>query len=166
MYNIIRNMPMVGMDRQTRQVQAFMSGEGAVMGSGKLAPVSGRCRARPRADALASKADALPSKADALSSKADALSHDRCPQAHSVPSLPPLHWASGQGQFGAEGYTMGTMYLVCGLAIAAGTHLLPRVKSGSTRRALGYVLVAAAALSFRAIMGTQIWKNSVRTRWY
>lgn len=73
---------------------------------------------------------------------------------------------SGQGQLGAEGYIMGTQYLLFGLAVAAGTHLLPRVRDSAARRRLGYVLVAAGALFLRSVMATHRWKTGMSTHWY
>ncbi|KAL6784078.1 hypothetical protein ACKKBG_A04710 [Auxenochlorella protothecoides x Auxenochlorella symbiontica] len=72
----------------------------------------------------------------------------------------------GQGQLGAEGYIMGTQYLLFGLAVAAGTHLLPRVRDSAARRRLGYALVAGGALLMRSIMGTHHWKTGMTTHWY
>lgn len=72
----------------------------------------------------------------------------------------------GQGQLGAEGYIMGTQYLLFGLAVAAGTHLLPRVRDSAARRRLGYALIAGGALLMRSIMGTHHWKTGMTTHWY
>ncbi|KAK2078539.1 hypothetical protein QBZ16_003379 [Prototheca wickerhamii] len=72
----------------------------------------------------------------------------------------------GQGQLGAEGYIMGSQYMILGLIVAAGTHLLPRLRNEHKRRTWGYILLVAGFLTFRSIMGTFIWKTHMKTEWY
>lgn len=83
-------------------------------------------------------------------------------------NLPQLHplLRTGQGQLGAEGYIMGSQYMILGLIVAAGTHLLPRLRDEHKRRTWGYILLVAGFLTFRSIMGTFIWKTHMKTEWY
>lgn len=73
---------------------------------------------------------------------------------------------SGQGQLGAEGYIMGSLYLLVGLIVAGATHLLPRIQDTSQRRMFGYVLLITAVFVFRNILGTFVWKTRMETHWY
>lgn len=82
------------------------------------------------------------------------------------PTSPHPFLRAGQGQLGAEGYIMGSQYMILGLIVAAGTHLLPRLRDEHKRRTWGYILLVAGFLTFRSIMGTFIWKTHMKTEWY
>lgn len=72
----------------------------------------------------------------------------------------------GTGQLGAEGYIMGSLYLVVALSAITVTHALPRVRDATTRRNAAYACVVVAGLALRTIMNTHVWKTGTRPTWY
>jgi oligosaccharyltransferase complex subunit gamma len=55
----------------------------------------------------------------------------------------------GQGQLGAEGFIMGTLYTTVGLAIAGLIMITPKVKDVNTQRVLAYGLILLAVMAYR-----------------
>ena len=66
---------------------------------------------------------------------------------------------SNQGQLGAEGFIMGSMYLGFGLSVAALTFAAPRLASESSRRYAAYGCIFSAAMIFRQIVTLYTWKT-------
>lgn len=139
MFIIIRNMPLVHYDPRTHQSKLFLEGG---VGASRRRGVEERRRLR-------------------TDSPISARSSTHAPHTPPHPLL-----RAGQGQLGAEGYIMGSQYMLLGLIVAAGTHLLPRLRDEHKRRTWGYILLVAGFLTFRSIMGTFIWKTHMKTEWY
>lgn len=72
----------------------------------------------------------------------------------------------GQGQLGAEGFIMGTLYLTFGLMSTAFIRVLPTVEDESSRRIAGYGLIFALFLLFNIVTGNHLWKTGMRTYFY
>ena len=66
---------------------------------------------------------------------------------------------SNQGQLGAEGFIMGSMYLGFGLSVAALTFAVPKLASESGRRYAAYACIFSAAIIFRQIVSLYTWKT-------
>ena len=66
---------------------------------------------------------------------------------------------SNQGQLGAEGFIMGSMYLSFGLSVAALTFAVPKLASESSRRYAAYACIFSAAMLFRQIVSLYTWKT-------
>ena len=66
---------------------------------------------------------------------------------------------SNQGQLGAEGFIMGSMYLFFGLSVAALTFAVPKLASESSRRYAAYACIFSAAMLFRQIVSLYTWKT-------
>ena len=66
---------------------------------------------------------------------------------------------SNQGQLGAEGFIMGSMYLGFGLSVAALTFAAPKLASESGRRYAAYACIFSAAMIFRQIVSLYTWKT-------
>ena len=66
---------------------------------------------------------------------------------------------SNQGQLGAEGFIMGSMYLCFGLSVAALTFAVPKLASESSRRYAAYACIFSAAMLFRQIVSLYTWKT-------
>ena len=75
-------------------------------------------------------------------------------------------FTSGSGQMGAEGFIMGTFYVVFALLFASFSKLLPTVKEESERRLRGWVMLGAAAVIFRIVLGNHAWKTRMQSFWY
>ena len=73
---------------------------------------------------------------------------------------------SGSGQVGAEGFIMGSMYVLCGLTVAAFVRILPTVKDENTRRSVGYGLIVVLLLLFNIVTGNHVWKTGLITHFY
>ncbi|CAK0762797.1 hypothetical protein CVIRNUC_002993 [Coccomyxa viridis] len=73
---------------------------------------------------------------------------------------------SNQGQLGAEGFIMGSMYLSFGLSVAALTFAVPKLASESSRRYAAYACIFSAAMLFRQIVSLYTWKTGYRWRTY
>lgn len=71
-----------------------------------------------------------------------------------------------QGQMGAEGYIMGSLYTLFGLLLATFVWLLPSVKNDSTRRVRGWVVLGLMALTLRIVLYNHEWKTYMRSHWY
>lgn len=70
------------------------------------------------------------------------------------------------GQLGAEGYSMGTMYILAALSTAGLVHVLPKVQSAAARRRWGFLLLGVAVFAMRVLMTTHSWKTNTRPQWY
>ena len=66
---------------------------------------------------------------------------------------------SNQGQLGAEGFIMGSMYLGFGLCVAALTFAVPKLASESGRRYAAYACIFSAVMIFRQIVSLYTWKT-------
>lgn len=75
-------------------------------------------------------------------------------------------FTSGQGQLGAEGFIMGTLYTTVGLAVAAFITLIPKVKDPSAQRVAAYAVMFVAFIAFRLVTGNHLWKTGMATTWY
>lgn len=75
-------------------------------------------------------------------------------------------FTSGNGQLGAEGFIMGSLYTSFGLAVAAFTVMLPRLKEKSAQRVMGYGLLLVLAYVYRSVAATHGWKTGMQPRWY
>ncbi|KAI5085009.1 hypothetical protein GOP47_0001178 [Adiantum capillus-veneris] len=76
-----------------------------------------------------------------------------------------FYQASGM-QLGAEGFTVGSLYMVFGLALAYITHFLPRVKSQTTQRT---VMVTCMVIGFwvvRQVIYLDNWKTGYSVHGY
>lgn len=82
----------------------------------------------------------------------------------SAPIPPPS--PAGNGQLGAEGFIMGSLYTTFGLAAAGFTVLMPYVKQPTAQRALGYAFLVTMFLAYHAITGNHLWKTGLSTSWY
>ena len=72
----------------------------------------------------------------------------------------------GSGQMGAEGFIMGTFYMIFALLVAGFTKLLPTVKDETERRLRGWVMLIVAGMVFSIIVGNHNWKTHMRSSWY
>lgn len=75
-------------------------------------------------------------------------------------------FTQGSGQMGAEGFIMGTFLVIFAMLVASFTKLLPTVKVESERRVRGWVMLVAAAMVFRIILGNHAWKTRMNSYWY
>jgi oligosaccharyltransferase complex subunit gamma len=75
-------------------------------------------------------------------------------------------FTSGSGQMGAEGFIMGTFYILFALLIASFTRMLPRVKEESERRIRGWVILGAAVVVLRVVLGNHEWKTHIQSFYY
>jgi oligosaccharyltransferase complex subunit gamma len=73
---------------------------------------------------------------------------------------------AGQGQLGAEGFIMGSLYTLVGLAVAGLIFIVPKVKDAQARRYAAYGLLALAFLAFRSVTANHLWKTGMQTHWY
>lgn len=73
---------------------------------------------------------------------------------------------SGQGQMGAEGFIMGTLYLLSGLTVMACTKVLPSIKDDGTRRTVAYALVLLGFMLYNWVSSTHLWKLHINTFFY
>lgn len=72
----------------------------------------------------------------------------------------------GQGQFGMEGFIMGTLYISIGLIAMAAVTLLPSIENKKTRTKAAYTLLGIGALNFRLISAGHLWKTHLEVYWY
>lgn len=72
----------------------------------------------------------------------------------------------GSGQMGAEGFMMGSIYLLFGLVAAAFIWLMPHVKDEATRRQRGWLLLGASAVLLQLALYNHSWKTYMNPRWY
>lgn len=72
----------------------------------------------------------------------------------------------GQGQLGAEGFIMGSLYTTVGLAVAALIILAPKVKDPNTQRVAAYGIILVAFMAFRLVTSNHLWKTGMNTDWY
>jgi oligosaccharyltransferase complex subunit gamma len=75
-------------------------------------------------------------------------------------------FTSGSGQMGAEGFIMGTFYILFALLITSFTKLLPTVKEESERRLRGWVILGAAVVVLRVVLGNHAWKSHINSFYY
>jgi len=73
---------------------------------------------------------------------------------------------SGSGQMGAEGFIMGTLYLLFALLIVSFGKMLPSVKEESERRNRGWVMLGAASVVLRIVLGYHAWKSHINSYYY
>ena len=73
---------------------------------------------------------------------------------------------SNQGQLGAEGFIMGTLYLSFGLCVSALTYVVPCLPSPAQRQGAGWGLLVGAAAIYYQIVSIYTWKTGYRWRWY
>ena len=73
---------------------------------------------------------------------------------------------SNQGQLGAEGFIMGTLYLSFGLCVSALTYVVPCLPSSAQRQGAGWGLLVGAAAIYYQIVSIYTWKTGYRWRWY
>ena len=72
----------------------------------------------------------------------------------------------GSGQMGAEGFIMGTFLMIFAMLVTSINKLLPTVKLESERRTKGWLMLAAAAMIFRIILGNHAWKTRMHSYYY
>ena len=72
----------------------------------------------------------------------------------------------GSGQMGAEGFIMGSFYVLFALLVSSFTRLLPTVKEESERRIRGWVILGAAVVVLRVILGNHAWKSHIHSYYY
>ena len=69
-----------------------------------------------------------------------------------------------QGQLGAEGFLMGSLYSAVGLGFAALIWLTPYLKERTHQRIAGYVAIGAILTCLSHINGLYHWKTGHRYR--
>jgi oligosaccharyltransferase complex subunit gamma len=75
-------------------------------------------------------------------------------------------FSRGQGQMGAEGFIMGSVYLAFGLAVAALTRAAGKGADEAARRRAGYALLGLGFVAMRTVCSAHEWKTSLSSRWY
>lgn len=76
-----------------------------------------------------------------------------------------IWWLDGRsGQLGAEGFVMGSSYMLFSALLASLTYVAPRVKSAGARGVLSLVLVIAAALTALRILAAYKNKTGMSMR--
>ncbi len=83
-----------------------------------------------------------------------------------TPLRVPLQSHAGQGQLGAEGFIMGTLYSSFGLAAAGLVSLVPRMKDKQSQRVVGYGLLFVMLRAYRFVVSNHHWKTGLTTHWY
>ncbi len=126
MFNIIRGVPLVGYDARKRQAMLFMAGQGGLWGR-RLS-----LRRRVRSLLLALRRLPLHGQASQPSSfhwlaLLDRPHHRRHLLTH-LPTLVSLLAPLPAGQLGAEGFIMGSLYTLVGLAVAGLIFIVPKVR--------------------------------------
>ncbi len=71
-----------------------------------------------------------------------------------------------QGQLGAEGFIMGTLYTACGLSVATLTWLAPHLKDRGIQRGVSYTALFIGFMSFYQVISNYRWKTGYGIRWY
>lgn len=77
-----------------------------------------------------------------------------------------LLFMPGQGQLGAEGFIMGSLYTTVGLAVAALLMVAPRIQDPKTQRVAAYGIILVAFMAFRMVGSNHHWKTGMSTSWY
>ncbi|KAL4859895.1 putative dolichyl-diphosphooligosaccharide--protein glycosyltransferase subunit 3B [Chlorella vulgaris] len=70
----------------------------------------------------------------------------------------------GQGQLGAEGFIMGSLYTTVGMAVAALIMVAPKVKDPNTQRVVAYGIILVAFMAFRMVTSNHLWKTGMSTQ--
>lgn len=78
----------------------------------------------------------------------------------------PKAFVQGNGQMGAEGFTMGSLIMVFGLLIAGFTRYVPTIEHAKQRRVTAYAFMVVGLLVFNWITGTHLWKTRIFTKFY
>ena len=78
----------------------------------------------------------------------------------------PQYFMPGQGQLGTEGFVMGSLYTLVGLAFGLVVYVAPKAKSVSSRRMLAYGGLMVAFICFRQVVGLYTWKTGYHWRRY
>lgn len=78
----------------------------------------------------------------------------------------PQYFMPGQGQLGTEGFVMGSLYTLVGLAFALVVYVAPKAKSASSRRMVAYGGLCVAFICFRQVVGLYTWKTGYHWRKY
>ena len=71
-----------------------------------------------------------------------------------------------QGQLGAEGFIMGSLYTACGLSVAFLTWVAPILKDRSIQRGFSYLALITGLISFYQVISNYRWKTGYGIRWY
>ena len=71
-----------------------------------------------------------------------------------------------QGQLGAEGFIMGSLYTACGLSVAALTWLAPNIKDRTMQRGISYLAILVGFVSFYQVISNYRWKTGYNIKWY
>ncbi len=71
-----------------------------------------------------------------------------------------------QGQLGAEGFIMGSLYTACGLSVAVLTWLAPQIKDRSIQRGISYLALLTGLVSFQQVISNYRWKTNYRMGWF
>ncbi|KAK9826559.1 hypothetical protein WJX74_002791 [Apatococcus lobatus] len=71
-----------------------------------------------------------------------------------------------QGQLGAEGFIMGTLYTACGLSVAVLTWLAPNLKDRGIQRGVSYLALLTGLVSFYQVISNYRWKTNYRMGWF
>lgn len=74
----------------------------------------------------------------------------------------------GQGQLGAEGFIMGSLYCTVGLCVALLTQLAPNVlvNDKKSQRYAAFGLLLVAVFAYLKITDIYQWKTGHRAVWY
>eukprot|EP01024_Parvocaulis_polyphysoides_P011526 TRINITY_DN14045_c0_g1_i4.p1 TRINITY_DN14045_c0_g1~~TRINITY_DN14045_c0_g1_i4.p1 ORF type:complete len:334 (-),score=27.91 TRINITY_DN14045_c0_g1_i4:91-1092(-) len=73
-------------------------------------------------------------------------------------------YTQGQGQLGAEGFTIGTMYIVFAVSLVVFTQLGPRIKDQMVQRVVLYSALVIAYFCFSRVVSFYKFKNGYH--WY
>ncbi|KAL4425744.1 hypothetical protein ABPG75_009760 [Micractinium tetrahymenae] len=72
----------------------------------------------------------------------------------------------GQGQLGAEGFIMGSLYTTVGLSVAALITLVPKIKDSGAQRVAAYAILLVAFMAYRMVTSNHVWKTGMSPHWY
>jgi oligosaccharyltransferase complex subunit gamma len=75
-------------------------------------------------------------------------------------------FTGGSGQMGAEGFIMGTLFMVFAILIASFGKMLPTIKEESERRVTGFVILGAASFVLRVVLSFHAWKSHINSSYY
>lgn len=75
---------------------------------------------------------------------------------------------AGQGQMGAEGFIMGSLYCTVGLCVALLTQLAPNVLTNDKpkQRYAAFGLLIVAVFAYLKITEIYTWKTGHKALWY
>jgi len=73
-------------------------------------------------------------------------------------------WLPGSGQLGAEGYLMGTTYMVFSLSLATLTYVVPRVTNEDMRTSISLIAMGLSFFMLTSIMALWQSKTGMRAR--